>query len=113
MSLNATLKEAVNKAFLAVGDLVKSATLTDKSVSGYNFSTGEAVSSTATIQVDIILFTRSLPSGEGYSLEAIMKSSTSIDVNVYDTITVGSDSYNIINAADDGFIITLTLKKEK
>jgi hypothetical protein len=113
MSLSTKLTAAVDKAFTAAGDLVKTATLSDKAVSGYDFSTGTATSTSKTVTVDIILFTKSLPSGGGYSVEGIMKSSSAIDVNVYDTITVGSDSYNIVNAADDGFAITLQLKKEK
>jgi len=43
MSLNAKVTSAVNKAFTALGDLVKSGTLSSKAVSGYNFSTGTTV----------------------------------------------------------------------
>ena len=111
MSLTAKLTDAVNKAFAAAGDLVKTGTLSNKTVSGYDFSTGQTVSTSSTKSVEVIITTKSLPSGGGYSVEGMMKSGYSVDA--YDTLTVGSDVYNITNVADDSFVITLTLSKEK
>ena len=35
------------------------------------------------------------------------------DLSVYDTLTVGSDIYNIADYSDDGFLVTAILVKER
>jgi hypothetical protein len=110
MSLSAKVTAAVNKAFTAAGDLVKQGTLSSKTVSGYDFATKSTVSTTETLSVDVIIQSTQKPSGEGFTVTAIMKSG--INISVYDTLTVNSKSYNIIDYSDNGFVIEAILIKE-
>jgi len=110
MSLSAKVTAAVNKAFTAAGDLVKQGTLSSKTVPGYDFATKSTVSTTETLSVDVIIQSTQKPSGEGFTVTAIMKSG--INISVYDTLTVNSKSYNIIDYSDNGFVIEAILIKE-
>jgi hypothetical protein len=110
MSLSAKVTAAVNKSFTAAGDLVKQGTLSSKTVSGYDFATKSTVSTTETLSVDVIIQSTQKPSGEGFTVTAIMKSG--INISVYDTLTVNSKSYNIIDYSDNGFVIEAILIKE-
>jgi len=109
MSRRATVKSAVDKAFAAIGDLVVSATLSKKTVSGYNFATGVPVSVATSKSVKVFLESTTKPSGGKPSAKAMMKSGVS--VSGYDTLTIGTDVYNISEVADDSFVITLSLTK--
>jgi environmental stress-induced protein Ves len=111
MSLNAKITAAVNKAFAAVGDLVVLATLSSKSVSDYDFSARGLVASTTTQTVEVVIQSTQKPSGDGFTTTALLKSGP--DLSVYDTLTVGSDVYNIVDSKDDTFIITLIIVREK
>jgi len=111
MSLRAKIKGAVDKAFSAVGDLVVSGTLASKAVSGYNFSSGATTSTAKGVAVKVILETTNRTSDGGFKVSALMKSGTV--VSLYDTLTIGTDVYNIIDFSDDGFVVTLNLVKEK
>jgi len=110
MSVSAKVTAAVNKAFAAAGDLVKQGTLSTKSVSSYDFSTRSTVSTTGSITVEVIIQSTQKPSGEGFTVTAIMRSG--INISVYDTLTVDSKSYNIVDYSDNGFIIEAILTKE-
>jgi hypothetical protein len=110
MSLSAKVTAAVNKAFTSAGDLVKQGTLSTKAVSGYNFGTRETVSTTTSANVDVILQSTQKPSGEGFTTTAIMKSG--VNISVYDTLTVGSKVYNIVDYTDNEFTIEAILTKE-
>lgn len=111
MSLKAKVKAAVNKAFTAADDLVVSGTLSSKSVTGYDFATRSTSSTTKSIPVKVILETVNRSGESAFNLQAIMKSGTNI--SLYDSLTVGTDVYNITSFADDSFVITLQLVKEK
>lgn len=110
MSLNATVTAAVNKAFTALGDLVDSGTLSSKAVSGYDFGTGNTISTTSSQAVDVIVQSTKNKTGEGFIVSALMKSG--VDLSVYDTLTVNSKTYNIIDFDDNGFIIEAIIVKE-
>lgn len=111
MSLKAKLRAAVNKAFSAVGDLVVTATLSTKSVTGYDFSGRTIISTEGSTTVDVILQSTQKPSGDGFTTVALMKSGP--DLSVYDTLSVDSIIYNIVDYTDDGFVITAIVVREK
>jgi len=110
MSLSAKVTAAVNKAFDKAGDLVKTATLSTKAVSSYDFATDSTVSTSSTTAVSVIIESKERPAGDGFTFKAIMKSG--VDLSVYDTLTVGSTVYNITDHTDNDFTIEATLKKE-
>jgi hypothetical protein len=111
MSLSAKINAAVNKAFLAVGDLAVTATLSSRSVSSYDFASRGVVSTSSTSSVEVIIQSIQKPSGDGFSVTALMKSGP--DLSGYDTLTVGSDVYSITDYSDDNFVITAILIREK
>jgi len=111
MSLNAKITAGVNKAFSAVGDIAKTATLSSKSVSGYNFGSGAVTSTTSEKSVKVILQSTKNKSGEGFTVSALLKSG--VDLSVYDTIVVDSKVYNITDFDDNGFVIEAMIVKEK
>jgi len=110
MSLSAKVTAAVNKAFTAAGDLVKTGTLVSKTVSDFDFATGSVVSSNSTSTVDVILQTTKRSSGEGFTVTAIMKSG--VDLSVYDSLEIDGKTYSIVDHSDNGFTIDAILKKE-
>ena len=111
MSLKAKINAAVNKAFAAVDDLKVSASLSSKKVSEYDFSQRGVVASDSQQVVDVIITNTQKPSGEGFTTTALIKSG--IDLSVYDTLTVGSVVYNIVDYTDDNFVITAIIVREK
>jgi hypothetical protein len=110
MSLSAKVTSAVDKAFTAAGDLVKKGTLSTKAVSSYDFASRQTVSTTSSTTVDVIIQSTQKPSGEGFTTTAIMKSG--VNISVYDTLTVGSKVYNIVDYTDNEFTIEAILTKE-
>lgn len=111
MSLKSKIRAAVNKAFSAVDDLVVTASLSTKNVSGYDFSARGVVSTSGTTSVEVIIQSTQKPSGDGFTTTALMKSG--VDLSVYDTLTVGLINYNIVDYTDDGFVVTAILVREK
>lgn len=111
MSLKAKIKAAVNKAFAAVDDLAVLASLSSRNVTDYDFSARGVVSTQSRATVEVIITSTQKPSGEGFTTTALMKSG--VDLSVYDTLTVGSEVYNIVDYTDDNFVITAIIVKEK
>jgi len=111
MSLKAKIIAAVNKAFAAVDDLAVVATLSTKSVSGYDFASRGVVASTGSNSVEVIIQSTQKPAGDGFTTTALMKSG--VDLSVYDTLEVDGLIYNITDYTDDGFVITAIIVKEK
>ena len=110
MSLSAKVTRAVNKAFSAAGDIVKTGTLSTKSVTSYNFATRSTVSTAATLAVGVIIQSTDKPSGEGFTIKALMKSG--INISSYDTLTIGAKVFNIVDYVDNSFTIEAILTKE-
>ena len=111
MSLRAKVTAAVNKAFTAVGDLAVSATLSSTKVSNYDFASRGTVSTSSTQTVKVIIENTQKPSGDAFTTTALMK--TGVDLSVYDTLTVSTTIYNIVDYTDNGFTITAILVREK
>jgi len=105
----AKITNAVNKAFDAAGELVSKATLSNKVASSYSFASGTVTQSNVSALVDIIITEKSLVDGRA-KYTALLKTAANIDA--YDTLTVGSDTYSITDTTDNGFVITATLTKE-
>jgi hypothetical protein len=111
MSLKAKINAAVDKAFAAIGDLAVSGTISNKTVGSYNFATGATVGTTTSVSVTVFIQSTAKPSDGAFSSTALMKSNMSVDG--YDTLTVGTTVYNITDYTDDGFVITMSLVREK
>lgn len=111
MSLRSKIIAGVDKAFAAIGDLAQPATISNRSVHTYDFSTGKTVGTTESQDVVVFLEASSKPSDGAFSRSAIMKSG--LDIDGYDTLTTDGDVYNITDFTDDSFIITVQLTKEK
>jgi hypothetical protein len=111
MSLKAKINAAVDKAFSAIGDLAVSGTISNKIVSSYDFATGETVGGASSKSVKVFIQSTNKPSDGAFQSTALMKSNMSVDG--YDTLTVGTTVYNITDHTDDGFVITLSLTREK
>jgi len=110
MSIKATLNKAVKKAFSSVGDLAVSATLGNKTVTSYSFSSGQVSSSISAIPVKAIITSTSSSSRGGSKLIGIIESGVTVDV--YDTLLVKGILYNITGSTDNGYTIELNLVKE-
>jgi len=112
MSLKSKIKKAVDKAFKAIGDLAVEAILSNYDVGSYNFASGEVETNNfPDITVTVFLENTAKPSDGPFTTKALMKSTIAVDH--YDTLTIGSQVYNITDFDDDGFVITLQLVKEK
>jgi hypothetical protein len=111
MSLKAKVNSAVDKAFAAIGDLAVSGTLSNKNATSYDFATGQAVATTTSKTVKVFLQSTNKPSDGSFNTTALMKSNVNVDG--YDTITIGTTVYNITDFTDDGFVITMQLLREK
>jgi hypothetical protein len=111
MSLKAKVNAAVDKAFAAIGDLAVSGTISNRTVGSYNFATGATVGTTTSVGVTVFIQSTTKPSDGAFSSTALMKSNMSVDG--YDTLTVGTTVYNITDYTDDGFVITMSLVREK
>lgn len=111
MSMQSTIKKAVDKAFDAVGDLKKTARLFGPSVKGYNLTTGvieEKPSSSLT--VDIIIEDAAKSDDSTTVYKAIIKSG--VDLTVYKQLKIDKVNYRLLNYTDNGFIINLNLARE-
>ena len=110
MSLRARISKAVDNAFNAAGDLAKSGTLSQRKPQSYDFSTNSVSATQASLLVSVVITDTKKASGDGYKTTAIMKSGP--DISVYDTLTVDSVPYNIINHSDNDFVIEMEIARE-
>jgi hypothetical protein len=106
MSLSATIKGAVDKAFAAAGDLVKTATLSNTTATSYDFAKGKTISTSKSETVSIIML-ETKSSSDGIKVTAILKSG--VDLDVYDVITVDGVEYRMADYSDNGYSIDVTL----
>jgi len=110
MSLGAKITDAVNRAFIAASDLVKTGTLSSKTVTAYDFGSRGVTSSSSIATVEVIITDTKKSSVQPYSSTAIFKAGP--DMSVYDTLTVNSVVYRITDYTDSGYHIEATLVKE-
>ena len=105
----AKIRGAITKAFSAAGELVSTASLSNKVTTSYNFANGTTGTTSATTSVKVIITNKRLVEGRAI-YTAILR--TTADIDAYDTLTIDSDVYNITDTEDNGFVITATLTKE-
>jgi len=110
MSLRSKISSAVDKAFAAAGDLVQTATLSNKTVQSYDFGSRSTTSNQSTSSVKVILLDKKNSQGT-ITTSAIMKSGVNLDV--YDTLTIGNKVYRIVDSSDNDFAIEFTLVREE
>lgn len=111
MSLKAKIKKAVDNAFTALQDLVEDGTLSNKTATSYDFSTGTTQTKSKKETVKVIILERDKQSGVRHDeVKAVIKSGPSLDV--YDRLTVASIDYQIVSYTDNGYSVDLILKKE-
>jgi hypothetical protein len=111
MSLRSKVLAGVDKAFSAIGDLAQPATISNRDVTSYDFATGETVGTEDSFGVTVFLELANKSSDGAFKQSAIMKSG--VDIDGYDTLTVGTNTYSITDFTDDSFIITMQLTREK
>jgi len=112
MSLRNKISKAVDAVFVKIGDLAVDATFTNKTVTDFNFSSGEVVSATATLVKKVVVEEKINRSQEQPTVvTTLMTKSTGEDFSVYTTVTVNSVVYNIISIADDGFLVNATITR--
>jgi len=111
MSLKAKVSAAVDKAFAAIGDLAVSGTLSNKNADSYDFATGQTITTTTSKAVKVFIESTDKTSDGAFQSKALMKSNVVVDG--YDTLTIGTTVYSVTDFQDDGFVITLSLTREK
>jgi predicted ABC-type ATPase len=110
MVMRSRITNAVNRVFDSVGDLAVEATLGNKTVTNYSFSTGEVTSNIVAVPTKAIITTTSRNNRGGSKIIAVIKSGTPVDI--YDTLYANSILYNIESAVDNGYTIELNLVRE-
>lgn len=109
MSLNSRVQAAVDKAFLAAGDLVKQGKLTGLNVSSYDFATRKTVSKPqASKSIEVIVVSETV-SRNTITANVIFKT---INLTNYTSLTIDNIEYGIDSYDDNGFVIEAKLVKE-
>jgi len=111
MSMKARVAQAVDKAFNAIGDLKQTGTLKVKNVGSYDFASQTTKGAVKTQSIELFIESKKSKSGEGFTTSALIKGV--VDLEVYDTLTVGGVAYNITDYSDNGFVTEAILSKEK
>lgn len=92
MSLTSTIEEAVEQAFQAAGDLVKTGVLSEETVTGFNFSQGEVVSNEQPYNVDFIEIS-SILADDLHIVKQLVIRTKDLEGSRYSTITFDSNVY--------------------
>jgi len=113
MELSSTIKSAVNTAFAALGDLVQTATLTPKGVTGFNHETQQVISSNSTpVTADAIEYNRKI-NLEGQIVIDVVLKAWEVPNDKYLTITLGTETFRIAEFNTNGYSTEIVAKKEK
>jgi hypothetical protein len=94
MLSRSTIAAAVDRAFVVFKDFVRPVTFSDRSTSGFNWSTGQPTQSTTTKTVDMILLGEKLDSDLTPYYEFVAKSKDFTPTN-YNTFTYGAHRYSL------------------
>ena len=96
MSLRSTILSAVDTAFTAAGDLVKTATFRSKTNVSYDFSTGSYSSQEEELQIPALLVeeNRGVDSPSEAKSQVIVKTET-IDFSLYSQVGISGAIYRI------------------
>jgi len=114
MSQRNKVTKAVDRAFEKIGDLALDATFSNKSVSAFNFTSGEVVQTTQTITKRVVVqSSMSESNGVPTITTYLLTKSTGEDFSVYTEVTIGAAVYNIVKVVDDSFIVTAVIVRSK
>ncbi|QGH74600.1 hypothetical protein KNU84_gp104 [Bacteriophage DSS3_VP1] len=111
MSLRKTLNDAVDQAFLACGDLVRSVTLNAEDVTGFDNATQTVISTPQTVTADAILLKRFI-NGEGQIEAHFIFKAREVPLNKYIDLVVGSETFRIVSFDSNEFSVDVIAKKE-
>ena len=97
MSLDTSIRSAVDQAFIAAGDLVLDATFNQNLASSFNFNTGAPTYTVTTSTVKILVYrTRVKEDGsDHYPVKDALVKSEGLDMSMYNTVTFGGRTYSI------------------
>jgi hypothetical protein len=112
MSLSiATLEAAVNSAFAAAGELVKTAQLVNKDPSGFSWTQQELTDAQETpTGVQVILYEQKKLDGSGAMTSAIIRSNQ-YNPSVYSKIIIDGVTYGIIDYVESVVVTELILER--
>ena len=94
MVQKATISAAVNSAFSAAGELVKTAILDSTVVSGFDFSTGTVDAAADTTTVEVIPYETGKKDRDSFTTELLMRS-VDFPLTSYSFITYDGVSHSI------------------
>lgn len=100
MVTEAEVRQAVTTAFDAVSGLTKDAVLHKSQSSGFDFSTGNLVTSTSNLPVKVLIYTIEKPSEKttpavSEPLKRALLKDTGLNLTLYDELQVGTTTYRI------------------
>jgi len=94
MLQRSTISNAVNTAFESAGELVRIASLSSSSVSGFNFATGEVTGTSETTSVEVIPY-KTVKNERGAFITDLLIRSEDLPLSTYSTITWDGVDYSI------------------
>jgi hypothetical protein len=95
MSLRATVKKAIDTAFIAAGDLVVTATFDNVSASGFVFSTGELTSTGEQAASVEMIPIETITEGNETTRTKFIARSIDFDYSTYSTFSIGVTEYQV------------------
>ena len=105
------LQTAVDQAFEAAGDLVETGSFSREGVTGFDWSTSSLVKTDpASTSVNVIVYEERQGSEPTLAIKAIVKQSE-WPGEIYDTLTVGSVTYDIVNYVTYKVVVLLDLTR--
>lgn len=114
MSQRSKVTKAVEKAFEKIGDLALDAAFSNKTVSSFNFTTGEVVQTTQVKTKKVVIQSSMSESGGVPTITTtLITQSTGEDFSVYTEVTIGSAVYNIVKIVDDSYLVTAIIVRSK
>lgn len=115
MSYQKLIRTQVKSALRIIGTLGVDATLEKEGTQEYSFGSGEVTSTGDTSQVIRLVVqttTRSSSDNSGYTAICICDSEVVGQLDQYDNVTFGGNTWKISGTEDNGYITTLTLNRE-
>lgn len=116
MAYQALLDTSLNKAFNLAKDLAKDITFTKKPDAAFNFGTGSTEFSpnqTSIVKAVVYESKKKFKGANTIVQEMLVKSKDIGDATQYDTVTIDSKVWNIIEVLkNDGFISVLQISRE-
>lgn len=109
MSLTETIESAVDQVFTAAGDLVKVGLLAEDNVSGFNFNTGQNISSEQNYAVEFIEVS-SVLDGELNVVKEIVIRTKDLDGSRYSTLSYNSKLYRFEKIQEFPGVTQLTVR---